>query len=151
MLTPTTDLLRAAVSAAAEIRRSAVALHEATTLPASRLAAEATALQARFEAVAPVLSHALGGAEDAAEVQAAAVSLYGRRAPGDVVGLILAAQAAGAVVVGAIRDVIGDEVATHLWHEASARYAPINLAGTDLDPLRAPLAALIAALEPISG
>ena len=151
MLLPIADLLRDAVSAAADIRRSAVTIHSATTLPAAQLAAEASGMQTRFESVAPVLRHAMTSPEDAAEVQAAAVDRYGRRAPGDVVGLILTAQAAGASAVEAIRDVIGDEVATLVWHEPSGRYLPINLAGTDLDPLRAPMAALIAALDPISG
>lgn len=151
MLKPTTDLLRDAVSAAADIRRSAVSILEATTLPASRLAVEANALQERFETVKPVLRHAMKGPEDAAEVQAAAVDHYGRRAPDDVVGLILTAQAAGIVAVEAIIDLIGEEVATLKWNAPSNRYVPINLAGTDLDPLRAPLAALIAALDPISG
>ena len=149
-LKPTASLLSEAVAAADAIRTSATALAVATTVSVDQLGRELNTLQARFEVVAPLL--ALGEIEGGqAEVQAAAASLYGVRAPGDVLGLITTARAAGAGVVAAILGLTGTSPATRTWSEPAGRMLDVNLAGTDLAPLAAPLAALIDALEPIGG
>lgn len=146
-LTPLPRVVETAVEAAKSVRRSAVDARASASLRAVDMVSLVNGMQARFDRIKPVLVF------EPAEVQAAAVALYGSQAPADVLALVAAGQAAGADVVAAIlaSPISPTATAAHAWDDASGLLLDRAYAGADIAFLAAPLDALIAALEPVGG
>lgn len=141
------DIVTAAVTAAARAHAMAADYRARTGVHVAELARLANDLQAQFDLIKPLLSLSPD------EAQAAAASLYGSRAPVDVLALVAAGQLAGAAVVGAIVGHANSPAAraAWAWHDPSGTFVEVGLTGEDIAWLHAPLDGLIAALAPVAG
>jgi len=146
MLRPMGEVVREAVDAAANIRSSAVSMRAAQALSVRELVNYVNGLQLSFERVSPLASFTSD------EVQAAAVSLYGSRAPANALALLGAAQVAGAAVITAIvGQVLGPTPQSWSWDADAGVYRERALAGQDLTAMHAALDGLVTALGPVGG
>ena len=146
-LRPLADQVDAALRAAQAVHALAVDHRARVGLRIDDLARLTNALQKQFEAIKPLLAF------EPAEIQSAAVALYGSQAPADVLALVAAGQAAGAAVVSAIAaaPVSPALAAAYAWNGDGSRLLPRAAAGADIAFLAAPLDALIEALDPVNG
>ena len=141
------DVLGSAVAAAARAHAMAVDHRARSGIHVAELARLANRLQAEFEAIKPLLRF------EADEVQAASVALYASRSPDDVLAMVAAGQAAGALVVAAIVGHANSPAAraAYAWDDPSGLFVEVGLTGEGIDWLHAPLDGLIAALATVAG
>ena len=143
---PLSDAVKQAAVAAQAIHADCVRVRAASTLTVPEVVRFANGLQARFDAVKPLLAY------QPAEVQAAASDKFGSLAPANVLLLLGEAQALGLSLVAAIVGQVYPpaSAAAHAWDDDAGLYRDRALAGSDLTPMHAPLDALIAKLEPLA-
>jgi len=146
MLKPVQSVVKDAVDAAIRVADETRSMRGMESMSLGRLVRYVDNLQTQFEAIRPV------ALLPSVDVQAAAVALYGAGAPADVAALFISGQQAGGGVVMAA-DAVYQAAPPRDWvlDMTMGRYAPRNVAGTDMASLHGAMDVLLDVLAPVAG